>query len=369
MRLSDEFRDESLVQQVASRLRTYEGISATIMEVCGTHTMSAARFGISSLLPDGITLISGPGCPVCVTDQRDIDAFLAIGQSADIILCTFGDMVRVPGSYTSLEKLRAEGADVRVVYSPTDAVNIAVGNPSKKVTFFGVGFETTAPATAVAIRTAREADLHNFYVYSCHKTMPPALRALLASGETAVSGLLLPGHVSTIIGTRAYEFIPQEFGMPCAVAGFEPLDMLLGIEAILSQIVEENPRVENTYRRAVKEQPNEHARELIEDVFVAADCAWRGIGVIPGSGLEIAPKYWAFDAKKRFSELVGSANPVSNSSCRCGDVLRGAIRPNECALFGRACTPLTPVGPCMVSSEGACAAAYKYGGPPTKNAR
>ncbi|MDH7602392.1 MAG: hydrogenase formation protein HypD [Armatimonadota bacterium] len=361
MRFSDEFRDESLVREAALRLREYEGTAATIMEVCGTHTMSAARFGLRSLLPEGISLISGPGCPVCVTDQRDIDAFLAIGGCDGVVLCTFGDMVRVPGSYTSLERLRAEGADVRVVYSPSDAIDIAAENPSRDVVFFGVGFETTVPATAAAIRSANQAQLRNFYVYSCHKTMPPALRALLASGETAVSGLLLPGHVTTIIGSRAYEFIPREFGVPCAVAGFEPLDMLLGIEAILRQIAEKNPRVDNAYKRAVKEQPNERACELINDVFVPCDSVWRGIGTIAESGLEIAPKYSAFDAKKRFSELVESIRPTMNTSCRCGDVLRGAIKPGECALFGTTCTPATPVGPCMVSSEGACAAAYKYG--------
>lgn len=361
MKFSEEFRDESLVKVASSRLARYEGYEATIMEVCGTHTMSAARFGLRFLLPSGIRLISGPGCPVCVTDQRDIDAFLSIAQLPGVILVTFGDMMRVPGSSTSLERLRAEGIDVRVVYSPMDAVSIARENPLREVVFLGIGFETTIPGTAVAVRSACEEGLQNFSVYCCHKTMPPAIRALLSSGDVAISGLLLPGHVTTIIGARAYEFIPREFNVPCAVAGFEPLDMLMAIEMILHQIAECNPRVENAYRRAVNESPNELARALMAEVFVPADSVWRGIGVIPGSGMELAPKYSEFDAKKRYADVISSVRSTSNTLCRCGEVLRGVIPPTKCSLFGRSCTPTTPVGPCMVSSEGACAAAYKYG--------
>lgn len=362
MKYSDEYRDGELVQELARRIRRYADVEATIMEVCGTHTMSAARFGLSSLLPDTIRLISGPGCPVCVTDQRDIDAFLAIGQVPNVILASFGDMLRVPGSYSSLERLRAEGVDVRVVYSPVDAVDIARGQPEREVVFFGVGFETTMPATAAAIRVAYEDGIENFFVYCCHKTMPRALRALLSMGQVNISGLLLPGHVTTIIGSRAYNFIPREFGVACAVAGFEPVDMLLGIESILEQITQSAPRVCNSYSRAVRENPNEAAMEIISDVFVECDSVWRGIGTIPGSGMEISDRYAGLDAKRRFADIISSIESSVDSGCRCGEVLRGVMRPAECPFFGKRCTPVSPLGPCMVSSEGACAAAYRYGG-------
>ena len=397
MRYSDEFRDGTLVQEIASRIAKREGAHAAIMEVCGTHTMSAARFGLSSLLPPGVTLVSGPGCPVCVTDQRDIDSFLAIGRVPGVILASFGDMLRVPGSETppaavgakdsesgrcertatpssesfaptvsspkmSLEKLRAAGADVRVVYSPIDAVEIARGNPESQVVFFGVGFETTMPATALALRVAAEGDVGNFYIFCCHKTMPAALRALLCAGEVRLSGLLLPGHVTTIIGARAYGFIPCEFGIPCAVTGFEPVDMMLGIESILRQIADGNARVDNVYPRAVHWEPNAQAAKLLSEVFVVSDAFWRGIGVIPGSGVEIAPKYARLDARRRFADVIGAVAEPAASPCRCGEVLRGVMSPVECPLFGKQCTPTDPVGPCMVSSEGACAAAFKYGG-------
>ncbi|MGQ9455571.1 MAG: hydrogenase formation protein HypD [Armatimonadota bacterium] len=362
MKYSDEYRDSELVQELARRIGRYAGVEAKIMEVCGTHTMSAARFGLSSLLPDTIQLISGPGCPVCVTDQRDIDAFLAIGQVPNVILASFGDMLRVPGSGSSLERLRAEGVDVRVVYSPVDAVDIARGKPDHEIVFFGVGFETTMPATAATVRVAYEEGIKNFFVYCCHKTMPRALRALLSMGQVEISGLLLPGHVTTIIGARAYDFIPQEFGVACAVAGFEPVDMLLGIESILEQITQCAPRVCNSYSRAVRNNPNEAAMEMISDVFVECDSVWRGIGTIAGSGMGISDKYAQLDAKRRFADIIGSVKSSVDSGCKCGEVLRGVIRPAECSFFGKKCTPVSPIGPCMVSSEGACAAAYRYGG-------
>ena len=364
MRYSDEFRDRVLVHEIASRIAKHEGVSAAIMEVCGTHTMSAARFGLSSLLPPGVALVSGPGCPVCVTDQRDIDAFLAIGRVEGVILTSFGDMLRVPGSETSLEKLRAAGADVRVVYSPMDAVEIARENPESQVVFFGVGFETTMPATAVAVRVAAESAVENFSMFCCHKTMPAALRALLSAGEVKLSGLLLPGHVTTIIGARAYDFIPREFGIPCAVTGFEPVDMMLGIESILRQMSEGSARVDNVYPRAVHDEANEQAARLLSEVFVTADATWRGIGVIPDSGVEIAPRYARLDAKRRFAGVMAGMREPAASPCRCGEVLRGVMSPVDCPLFGTECTPSDPVGPCMVSSEGACAAAFKYGGSP-----
>jgi hydrogenase expression/formation protein HypD len=360
MKYIDEFRNKELVQDLARRLAAASPGAATLMEVCGTHTMAAARFGLKTLLPPGVQLVSGPGCPVCVTGTYDLDAFLALGARPHTVLTSFGDMLRVPGSRGSLEGQRARGADVRVVYSPLDAVELARQTPEKQVVFFGVGFETTMPATAMALRTAADYRLDNFTVLCVHKTMPAALQALLASGEVRVSGLLCPGHVTTIIGTEAYDFIPRDFGIPCAVTGFEPLDMLLGIESLLRQIKDGAARVENVYTRAVQVQPNPRARELLDEVFAASDAHWRGLGLIPGSGVSIREKYARFDARSRFPEIWENLAPPAPTACRCGEVLRGVLRPAECPLFAKACAPASPVGPCMVSSEGACAAAYRY---------
>jgi hydrogenase expression/formation protein HypD len=362
MKFIDEFRDKDLVQEIVRRLKRLAAAPATIMEVCGTHTMAAARFGLKSLLPEQVQLISGPGCPVCVTDQTDIDAFLALGDEPGVILTSFGDMLRVPGSRTSLERRRAQGAEVRVVYSPLDAVELARQTPGKQVVFFGVGFETTMPAVAMAITLAASLQLENFSVLCVHKTMPAALGALLASDDLRVSGLLCPGHVTTIIGASAYDFIPRDFGIPCAVTGFEPLDMLLGIEAILRQLHEGVARVDNVYTRAVQVQPNPRAQALLSEVFAPCDAQWRGLGVIPGSGVTIRPAYARFDARVRFPQVWEHLAPAAASPCRCGEVLRGVLRPRECPLFHKACTPSQPLGPCMVSSEGACAAAYRYDG-------
>ncbi len=362
MKYIDEFRDQALVQETVRRLQRLAQGPATIMEVCGTHTMAAARFGLKSLLPEPVQLISGPGCPVCVTAQVDIDAFLALGDEPNVVLASFGDMLRVPGSRTSLERRRAQGTAVRVVYSPLDAVELARQEPSQQVIFFGVGFETTMPAIAMAIRLAAEARLDNFSVLCVHKTMPAALRALLSSGEVRVSGLLCPGHVTTIIGAEAYDFIPREFGVPCAVTGFEPLDMLLGIEAILQQLHDGKARVDNVYTRAVKVEANPRAQALLAEVFEPCDAEWRGLGIIPGSGVRIRAPYARFDARVRFPRVWEQLAPPPPSPCRCGEVLRGVLRPRECPLFRQACTPSQPLGPCMVSSEGACAAAFRYDG-------
>jgi hydrogenase expression/formation protein HypD len=360
MKFIDEFRDQALVQDLARRLAGRVTGPATIMEVCGTHTMAAARFGLKSLLPPEVKLISGPGCPVCVTAQSDLDAFLALGTEPHVVLASFGDMLRVPGTHTSLEGLRAQGAEVRVVYSPLDAVELARQTPEKHVVFFGVGFETTMPATALAIQTAAAYKLDNFSVWCVHKTMPAALKALLASGELRVSGLLCPGHVTTIIGAAAYDFIPAEFGLPCAVTGFEPVDMLLGIESILRQIQEGKATVDNVYTRAVRIPPNPQAWELLAAVFDPADAQWRGLGIIPGSGVRIRQDYTRFDARRRFPQVWERLTPPPPSPCRCGEVLRGVLRPVQCSLFAGRCTPAQPLGPCMVSAEGACAAAYRY---------
>lgn len=362
MKLSDEFRDPALVREIASRLQRFSGMSATIMEVCGTHTMSVARFGLKSLMPEGVRLISGPGCPVCVTDQGDIDCYLALGMQPGVTLACFGDMMRVPGSVTSLERLRAEGADVRVVYSPMDAVEIARAEPDKEVVFFGVGFETTMPAVALAIKVAAEERADNFLVYCAHKTIPEALRALLASNVVNISGLLLPGHVTAIIGSSAYDFIASELGVTCAVAGFEPVDILLAVEAILTRLAHGTPAIDNMYPRAVQTEANPRAAELMAEVFVPCDASWRGLGSIAGSGVTIAHNYAVHDAKKRFQSALADVPPPRPTTCRCGDVLRGVMHPSECLHFGRTCNPTEPIGPCMVSSEGACAAAYRYEG-------
>ncbi len=362
MKFSEEFRDKALVQELARRLLALEPAPATLMEVCGTHTMAVARFGLKMLLPPGVRLISGPGCPVCVTAQEDLDGFLALGELPGVILTTFGDMVRVPGSRTSLDRLRAQGALVQIVYSPFDAVELAKKNPDKEYVFFGVGFETTMPATALAIRTAAEAGLENFSVYCVHKTMPAALQALLGSGTVQLDGLLLPGHVSTIVGAASYDFIPRDFHLPCAVTGFEPVDILLGIEAILLQRQSGRYEVANAYRRAVAAPANPRARQILAEVFAPVDAPWRGLGLIPASGVRLRSRYADFDARLKFAAHLAQVPPPPSTPCRCGEVLRGVLAPPDCPLFGQRCSPAQPVGPCMVSSEGACAAAYRYGG-------
>ncbi len=362
MKFSEEFRDKELVRELARRIAALAPPPVTLMEVCGTHTMAIARFGLKALLPPGVRLVSGPGCPVCVTDQADIDGFLALSGLPDVALATFGDMVRVPGSHgNSLERRRAAGLDVRVVYSPLDAVAAAERHPHRTVVFFAVGFETTMPATALAVRSAAAAGLTNFFIYSVHKTMPAALRALLAGGDLRVGGLLLPGHVTAIIGAQAFDFLVRDFHLPGAVAGFEPVDVLLGVEALLKQMQNGQPRVANAYRRAAPETANPKARELLDAVFEPVDAPWRGLGLIPASGAALREPYAAFDARRRFADLLARVPPPAPTGCRCGEVLRGVLPPPDCPLFGSACQPSQPLGPCMVSGEGACAAAFKYG--------
>ncbi len=360
MKYSEEYRDRELVQRLSREIASLAPGPATLMEVCGTHTMAVARFGLKSLLPPPVRLVSGPGCPVCVTDQADIDAFLALGRIPRAILATFGDMVRVPGSTTSLEQERARDVQVRVVYAPLDAVALARENPHNEVVFFGVGFETTMPATAVALKVAAAEGLRNFSVFSVHKTMPAALQVLLGSGDVKVSGLLLPGHVTTVIGPEAFSFIPQKFHIPCAVTGFEPVDILLGVYSILKQIADHRAVVDNVYTRAVKAPANPRAVALLAEVFIPEDAAWRGLGIIPGSGAGLRDEFTRFDARRRFADLLARVPKALPSACRCGDILRGTLAPRDCSQFDRTCTPSQPLGPCMVSSEGACSAAFKY---------
>jgi len=329
------------------------------MEVCGTHTVAIFKHGIRQLLPKKVNMLSGPGCPVCVTPNSDIDKAIALAQNPSVILVTFGDMMKVPGSYSSLHQVKAAGADIRVVYSVLDALRIAKDNPRKSVVFFGVGFETTAPTTASAILEAERLGIDNFFFLCVHKLIPPAMRALLNSDEVHIDGFICPGHVSTIIGSQPYEFIPREYGMPCVIAGFEPLDILQAIDMLLEQLSAEEPRVVIQYRRAVRKDGNPIALKYLSTVFEVTDACWRGIGTIPKSGLKLGQQYQRFDAECAFK--IVSRPPKEAAGCRCGDILRGASTPNECSLFAKACAPEHPVGPCMVSTEGTCSAWYLYG--------
>ena len=330
------------------------------MEVCGTHTMSIFRHGLRSLLPKTLELVSGPGCPVCVTSQEDIDRMIAFSFKEEVIVATFGDLVRVPGSRTSLAEARASGARVEIVYSPANALEIASKNPDKQVVFLGVGFETTAPTVAATILEADARDIQNFSVFSTHKVMPPALDALFRDQELGIDGLLCPGHVSAIIGARAYEKICQEFDIPCVVAGFEPEDILRGVYHLVHQKVKGEARVENVYERAVTWEGNQNAIALMEKVFEKRDARWRGLGTIKGSGLAIRDDFSHLDAERRFDISLPEAK--EKKGCLCGEIIRARALPPDCSLFGRACTPTSPVGPCMVSSEGTCSAYYRYGG-------
>jgi hydrogenase expression/formation protein HypD len=333
------------------------------MEFCGGHTHAILRFGIPSLLPETVDLRSGPGCPVCVTSARDLDRAIALARVPEVILTTFGDMIRVPGSHTSLAQAKAEGADVRVVYSPLDALQIARENPERPVVFLGVGFETTAPMVASAVLTAGAEGLENFTIFSTHKLTPPATLAILDAGEVALDGVIGPGHVTTVIGSDAWRFLPDDYGMPCAIAGFEPLDLLRAILALVTMAEEGDPRVDNTYARSVKAGGNPSAQQAMERVFEVSNAEWRGFGPVPQSGLRVRDAYARFDAGHRFAMEVAPAQEPPG--CRCGDVLRGVLLPPECRLFGKACTPQKPIGPCMVSAEGACAAYYRYGERPS----
>ncbi len=328
------------------------------MEVCGTHTMAIRRSGIPAMLPENVELLSGPGCPVCVTPNATVDRAIALAGFDELIVATFGDMMRVPGSRTSLAAERARGADVRVVYSPLDALKLARTEAKRQVVFLGVGFETTTPTVAAVIRMAKEEGLENFSVLTSHKVVPPALDALLSMPDFSVSGFLMPGHVSAIIGADAYRPVAEQHGIPCVVAGFEPVDVLLSILMLLKQIRAGQAKVEIEYLTVVRPAGNREAQALVEQVLEPCDSDWRGVGIIPGSGLSLRDAYAGLDAEKRFDLQVPP--PKEHPGCRCGEVLIGAIRPPDCALFGKACTPSDPVGPCMVSSEGTCAAYYKY---------
>ncbi|NLO89103.1 MAG: hydrogenase formation protein HypD [Clostridia bacterium] len=340
------------------RINDRLGRKLNLMEVCGTHTVNISQTGIRDLLLPYVNLKSGPGCPVCVTDNREIDWMLALADIKGVIITTFGDMMRVPGSRGSLVEQKAAGADVRVVYSGLDAVKTALNNPEREVIFLGVGFETTVPTVAASLMEAETLGLENFSVFSAHKVVPPALRILLEDPEIKIDGLILPGHVSVILGRKAWDFLAEEYGCPSAVVGFEAVDILLGVNNLADQILQGKAEVANAYPRAVKEEGNKAAQELIDRYFTVTDAQWRGIGTIPQSGLELAGEFKKFNAKDRFHVSPGESRVPKG--CACGDVLKGKIWPNQCPLFAGACTPTSPVGPCMVSSEGACAAYYRF---------
>lgn len=331
-----------------------------IMEVCGTHTMAIGKSGIRQILPASLELISGPGCPVCVTADGDIDAFMRLAGEEGVVLATYGDMMKVPGTKGSLAELKAQGADIRVVYSALEALDMARLEPSKEIVFLGVGFETTAPATAHAILVAAKEGLNNFSIFGFHKTVPEALKVLLDDKETQIDGFILPGHVSVILGERPYEFVARNYGVSGAIAGFEPPEIMAALVSIVKDIIAGQAKVSNLYRHIVKPEGNLVAQKLLAQVFEPADAEWRGIGVIPGSGLELKPEYAQFNAARKFN--IERKSVKLFPGCRCGDILKGAIKPHACPLFGKRCTPERPVGPCMVSSEGTCAAYYLYQG-------
>ncbi|MFH1147309.1 MAG: hydrogenase formation protein HypD [Pseudomonadota bacterium] len=358
MKHLDEYRDSALARNLVAGIKKISQRPVKLMEVCGTHTVSIFRSGIRSLLPETITLLSGPGCPVCVTATEEIDKFIELCRRKDVIVTTFGDLIRVPGSSSSLQKERARGAHVRIVYSTSDALEIARENPQSEVVFLGIGFETTAPTIAAAAKEAKENGVRNFSIISAHKLVPPALLALLSSGDVNVDGFICPGHVSVIIGADAYKPVSDGFHLPCVVAGFEPVDILQAVFMLVSQIENKEAKVEIQYKRAVGFPGNQKALSLLSEVFEPCDAPWRGIGVIKDSGLKFNKRFETVDAEKRFDLKVAPAR--NHPACSCGEILRGVRTPLDCTLYRKACTPSNPVGPCMVSSEGTCAAYYKY---------
>ncbi len=362
MKYSSEYRDpelaKALVAAIHQDVRGYEG-RMTLMEVCGTHTMSIYQHGIRSLLPQQVRLISGPGCPVCVTPLTYVDQAVAYARRSRTIVATFGDMIRVPGSTSSLQLEKARGADVRIVYSPLDAVGLAEKHPEKTVVFLGVGFETTAPTIGGSILEAQKRGLKNYFVLCAHKTMPAPMAALTSDPELKVDGYICPAHVSAVIGSDAYRVLAEKYAVPCVVTGFEPVDMLRGIQLLVRQVVAGEARVECEYSRIVKPEGNRAAQAILAQVFEPCDALWRGVGLIPESGLQLRSEYLKFDALQAVP--VDVEEPREHKGCLCGEILKGKMTPRSCPLFRKTCTPEHPIGACMVSSEGTCAAEYKYG--------
>lgn len=359
MNSSDAFRDPTLCRALLARLTEEATAPLRFMEVCGTHTVAIFQSGLRDLLPATITHLTGPGCPVCVTHESEVAAFLELAGRDDVIIATFGDLMRVPGpGGKNLKTAQADGARVAVVYSPVDALAVAAANPDSTVVFLGVGFETTAPAVAATIKLAKEQQLKNFKVLSFHKLVPPALAVLLDDPEARIDAFILPGHVSAIIGATPYAFVAEKYHVPAVITGFEPLDILSALADIVAMRREGRPAIHNTYTRVVAPDGNPVARAVMDEVFAPADALWRGLGTIPQSGLTIREAFAAFDATQALGVTLRDVPPLPG--CRCGEVLKGKMAPNQCPLFAKACTPATPVGPCMVSTEGGCAAYFKY---------
>jgi hydrogenase expression/formation protein HypD len=358
MKYLDEFRDPQLAHVLLDEIAATVTRPWAIMEVCGGQTHSIIRHGIDQLLPDEIEFIHGPGCPVCVTPLEMIDQALDIAARPGVIFCSFGDMLRVPGSHHDLFQIKARGGDVRIVYSPLDAVRIAEANPDREVVFFGVGFETTAPPNAMAVVLARQLGLVNFFMLVSHVLVPPAMTAILSSPVSRVQGFLAAGHVCTVMGTWQYDPLVESFKVPIVVTGFEPLDLLDGVRRVVRQLEAGEARLENAYARAVTPAGNPAAQAVLSDVFEICDRQWRGIGMIPASGFRLSERYREFDASLRFD--VRGITVEEPKECRAGEVLQGLIKPHQCEAFGKACTPRTPLGATMVSSEGACAAYYQF---------
>ncbi|MBN2863236.1 MAG: hydrogenase formation protein HypD [Bacteroidales bacterium] len=357
MKYIDEYRDADIVRKLSDRIAGSVKQNYTFMEVCGGHTSAIHRFGITSLIPPDIKLISGPGCPVCVTGKTFIDKAVACSRQENVIITTFGDLIRVPGSDSSLERERAKGSDIRIVLSGLEALEIARMNPGKKIVFLGIGFETTAPGTAVTVISAEEKGIDNFFLLCAHKTMPSAMETIIKDG-TALDGFICPGHVATVTGSVIFNFIPENYNLGCVVTGFEPVDIMHSVLMLINQVNNSSFKVEIQYNRAVNENGNKLAQRYMNEVFEPCDTYWRGFGMIPGSGLALRVKYLKYDAEKIFDQVVEETE--DDGACICGEILRGLKVPVDCPLFGRVCVPDNPVGACMVSSEGACNTWYKY---------
>jgi len=360
LKFISEFRRSELSKGLISQIHHKSRTPARLMEFCGGHTVTIFRYGIREVLPRTIDMVSGPGCPICVTANADLDKAIALARIPNGIIATFGDMLKVPGSHSSLQEVKADGGEVYTVYSAMDALKIAEERPAKNVFFLGIGFETTAPTIAASVLQAEERKIKNYYVLSMHKLCPPVIRAILNSGEVKLDGLICPGHVSTIIGSHPWDFIARDYGIPCVVSGFEPTDILQCIDMLVDQIESGESRVEIAYRRGVSPEGNQQALKLMAQVFEPCPAQWRGIGEVPDSGLKLRKEYQHFDAEIAFDIDPGPTREPRG--CICGAILRGVKTPAHCKLFGKACTPQHPVGPCMVSSEGSCSAYYLYGG-------